>query len=244
MLPKLFDALVVHRDSDGGGGGSAAPAAPAPAASAAPPAPAAPATPPAPAAGPAAPAADGDRVKQLETELANARREAAGYRTAAKGQLGEFVKQLNELVGGKPDQPSDPSTILKQLQERDSEREKELRQLKVDNALGDVFTKHGVNPRLTKALLASEGALAAVDPREAGFSKSLSDAVEKLLKENPQIKATGNEAPRAPRSGPDLPPGGSGAPPQLGKADLANMTSKQISEAYEKGQLKGILGGQ
>lgn len=233
-MTRLFDSLHVQRDGDSGGGGVPAPVAPA--APAAPPAPAA-------AAGAApAPPQPSDRERQLEAELASARKEAAGYRTGNKGQLAEFAKALNAMIGGQGDQPADPASALKQVQDRLDKSDKELRQFKVDSALGEVYARHGVKPKLTRALLESEGVLSNADPSDGDFGKALNEAVKKLANENPELKLGGGTPPAAGRSGPDLPPGGPGSPPQLTRDELGNMTSAQVAEAYAKGQLNGMLG--
>lgn len=204
-----------------------------------------------PAGAPASPpAAAGDapdpsaRIKELESQLAETRREAAGYRTQNKGELAEFKKQLAALGGASdPAQPSDPASILAQIQKERADEKQEIRRLKVDLALNDVYGKLGVKPKLTRALLESEGVLSGLNPDDAEFSKALHSAVKKLADETPELKSSATPTPTAPRSSAPF-PGGNNAPAQLGLEDLKGMKPAEINAAREKGQLNQLLNRQ
>lgn len=226
-MSRLIDVPVVHYEGEtgaGSGGGAVAPA-PQPAAA-----------PPAPVAAPA-PAAQGqpdggDRIRQLEKELSDARQEAAGYRTGNKGQMKEF----REAMGLKADE--DLASFSKRLQNIESEN----RRLKLDGALADVYGKHGVDPKLARALLVADGLHAALNPDDVEFSKTINGHVKKLAEDFPAIRLAVTAMPNVPpRSGPDLPPGGAGAPPQLTKADIEGMKPEQVTKALRDGQLNNLL---
>lgn len=192
----------------------------------------------------AAPIADpSERIKQLESELGKARHEAAGYRTQNKGELAEFKKQLAALAGGTPDAPgaTDPASILAQIQKERAEEKSQIRSLKVDLALNDVYSKVGVIPKLARAVLESEGVLSGLNPDDAEFSKTLHAAVKKLADEVPQIKSGPPPSTTAPRSAAAF-PGGNNAATQLSREDLKGMKPDDINAAREKGQLNDLLG--
>jgi ribosomal protein L29 len=188
------------------------------------------------------PADPAERIKHLEAELAKTRTEAAGYRTQNKGELAEFKKQLAALAGGTPDAPgpSDPASILAQIQKERADEKQEIRRLKVDLALNDVYQKVGVKAKTTRSLLETEGLLSGLNPDDAEFPKSLHAAVKKLADEYPELKTAQATAPTAIRSSAPF-PGGNNAPPQLTREDLKGMSAEEINTAREKGQLNQVL---
>lgn len=183
------------------------------------------------------------RESQLEKELSDARREAAGYRTQNKGELAEFKRQLAALAGGTPDAPgpTDPASILAQIQKERADEKQEIRRLKIDVGLNDIYSKVGAKPKLTRALLESEGILSTLDPSDAEFGATLNKAVKKLVDDNPELKVGPVPNPTAIRSSAPF-PGGNNAPPQLTREDLKGMSDAEINTAREKGQLNQLLG--
>lgn len=239
MLPiSLRRPMPFFTDADAGAPGGGVPAAPpaAPAAPGVPPAPAAPAA-PAPAAPAGTPSA---REQQLEKDLEAARKEAAGYRTQNKGQLAEIRKALAPLLGLEPgtEPPADAAALLAQLQQRDTKREQQLRELQLSNALQSAGAKHGADMDLLVPHLRGSAALEKLDLNADTFAKDVSELVKGLLEKNPKLKAS--QAPA--RSSVD-PGGAPPAVPQLTRAQLKGMTPEQIMEARQKGQLAEIMAG-
>lgn len=206
--------------------------------------------PPDPGAGPPAPAATGvvtppvdlaAENQQLKAQLADTRREAAGYRTGNKGELAEFKKQMATALGLTPAEAPDVATLMAQWQEKEAKRDGEFRKLQIDSALGEIYPKHGVIPELARAVLESKGVLSALDPGDAEFSKNLNAAVKKLAEDYPQLKTTPLTPPPPPRSGVDF-SNGNGAAPQLTREEVARMTPEAVVEARQKGQLNQLMG--
>lgn len=203
--------------ADGGDGdGSASGAAgdpPAPAAPAA--ANAAPA--PAPAPGQGTDDNGGDltaTVKRLEKDLADARKEAAKERTAAKQQaadaaVADLTAKLGKALGlVKDDAPADPKALADAIAQKEAalaERESALRARDVELAVWARAEKHSAK---AGALLDSRSfvrAISDLDPSDKGFTTALDDAIKAAVKDNPAFGAVTV----APASGRDL-SGGTG----------------------------------
>lgn len=235
MLPLQ---VQIQRESNGAPGG--APPAPPPS----PPPPAA--TQPPAGGGGSAPVDWEARATKAEAELATTRREAAGYRTGNKGQLAEAAKAFAALAGvtlADDKTPPDMAALAAKLDERIQKQDAEMRTLKIDNALGEIFVKHGVKAKLARAVLESEGVLKALDPGDAEFSKTLSAAVKKLSEDYPELKVQATAPPPPTRSTIER-PAGNGTPPQLTQAEIAAMSPEAVVKARKAGQLDQLLGRQ
>jgi hypothetical protein len=228
MLFKLFHAAMPFFDgpNDGGSGGAGAPAVapPPPAPAAAPTA----ATPPPPVAVPAT-QANGAEQKMFSREyVQELREEAAGLRVKLREQ-GEAWKAVGP----------DPAAAAAALASATGT----IRQLKIDGALNNVFTKHGVVPDLTRAVLATVPDFGKLNPDDAEFTKALDAMVKATADKHPQLKAGQAPPPPAPpRSGLPLSGGGQANPSQLSREHLKAMTSEQIADAVKKGELDQVLG--
>jgi hypothetical protein len=195
-----------------------------------------------PAAEPAAPAVPPAPVATPETfdraYVEGLRKEAAGYRTrlaTSEKQRADILKAAGIETPGDTPAPDAVQTEFGKLRTQ-------IKDLKVSNALTDMFTKHGVKPVLAKAMLQSQGTLASLDPDDAEFSKTLSGAIKKMAEDYPEIKAV--QAPATPsRSGAEF--NGSGEKPsvQLTREQLKGMTPEQIMDAKSKGLLTNLMGG-
>jgi len=118
-----------------------------------------------------------------------------------------------------------------------------IRQLKVDGALNNVFTKHGVVPDLTRTVLASVPEFGKLNPDDAEFAKALDAMVKATADKYPQLKAGQAPPPPAPpRSGLPITGGGQPGPTQLSREHLKAMSPDQIAEAVKRGELNQVLG--
>ena len=113
--------------------------------------------------------------QRLRSERNSAREEG----TQKDSQLKAVLKAL-----GLEKDAADPDELQKALAERDNQ----LRSLKVENAFGRVAKTHNADEALTLAVLSHKGALAGLDPDDAGFEKTLSDLVKAEVDSNPKLK--------------------------------------------------------
>ncbi|MEU4947720.1 hypothetical protein [Streptomyces lavendulae] len=153
-------------------------------------------------------------VKRLEKDLADARKEAAKERTAAKQQaadtaVADLTAKLGRALGlVKDDAPADPKALADAIAQKEAaltEREAALRAKDVELA---VWARADKASAKAAALLDSRAfvkALADLDPSAKGFTTALDDAIKAAVKDNPSFAA----APAATASGGDL-SGGTG----------------------------------
>src|ERR1700694_4384901 len=108
------------------------------------------------------------KYKETNAELANVRREAAGYRTGNKGVLSEGAKALAGLAGVNPDSEDRPDvqSLVKLVQGQ-------VRELKVGKALAEAMHKHNARPALTRGYLHEAGVLQKLDPDADDFAEVL-----------------------------------------------------------------------
>lgn len=162
-------------------------------------------------------AAGGDlaaTVKRLEKDLADARREAAKERTAAKQQaadtaVADLTAKLGKALGlVKDDGPPDPKALAEAISQKDAAltaREADIRARDVELAVWSRADKAGAR---ASALLDSRSFLRDIgdlDPSDKGFTNALDAAIKTAVKDNPAFAA----AQAAAASGGDL-SGGTG----------------------------------
>lgn len=165
----------------------------------------------------------------LRAELERARKEAAKYRTernAERDKIGQMESQLagiQKALGIETEQ-ADPEALQAKLSERDSQ----LRDLKVGMELRDIAGKHQADLPLLEAVLRSKGKLNGLDPESQSFAQDLEGLVTEAINGNPKLKAsvqgTGS-------SGADF-TGGSGEGKVFSRDDIRNMDAA----TYEKNQ--------
>lgn len=153
-------------------------------------------------------------VKRLEKDLADARKEAAKERTAAKQQaadtaVADLTAKLGKALGlVKDDGPPDPKALAEAISQKDAaltEREAALRAKDVELAVWSRADKAGAR---AAALLDSRSFLRDIgdlDPSDKGFTAALDAAIKTAVKDNPAFSA----AQAAAASGGDL-SGGTG----------------------------------
>jgi hypothetical protein len=156
------------------------------------------------------------------------REEAAGLRIKNR-ELADAWKAVG----------SDPASVLARLDGQAGT----IRQYKIDGALTNVFTKHGVVPDLTRLALASIPEFGKLDPDNPETAKVLDALVKQIADKHPQLKAGQAPPPPAPpRSGLPLSGGGQPAPTQLSREHAKTMKSDEIADAVRRGEFDQVLG--
>lgn len=150
----------------------------------------------------------------------------------------EFQQSVLKALGITTDGKPDAETLHKTLAQRDAE----VRNLKVGNALADIFSEAGVKPKLTRSVLNGEGLLNDLNPDDKNFSDQLKEIVGKLVADNPELKISQPATPPLGGSGASTHSGNGNAPQQLTEADVKSMSEEEIVEAMDKGLLKNYLG--
>lgn len=131
--------------------------------------------------------------------------------------------------------------------------EGEIKSLKVDGALSEVISEAGANAKIVKALIRDE--ISALDPSAKEFRESLKTLVDKVVKDNPELKvkattATGSQPSGATKAGSDITHPNTQTPlanDQWSREQLAAARKsgdhEGIAKALKEGKLKAILGG-
>jgi hypothetical protein len=115
------------------------------------------------------------------------------------------------------------------------------RQLGMTIALSEGLARHGLDAKLTRALLTSEPErLADLDPAAPDIASRVDEALTLLAKEYPQLQAGARPAGPA-RNGLPMSGGGGSAPP-ITRAELQFMTPDQIAELQKAGKLRHLSG--
>ncbi|MFE9286707.1 hypothetical protein [Streptomyces olivaceus] len=229
-----------------------------------PPAPAAPATPPdpAPSAEPTvepkakAPKFEGDfdpaRFEKLvenlrgDVEAEKQKRQAAEKK--ATDDQADFMKKLAGIFGVTTDEakPPTPEELAQQLEEeqtRTKASDDRARQTQVELAVYKTAGKHGGDPDALLDSRSFANAIAKLDPTAADFDAKVGEAVKAAVDGNAKLAAKAPEPkkPETPAGGADM-GGAAGGKRQLGAADVARMTPKQITQAVQEGRLNAYLG--
>lgn len=179
-------------------------------------------------------------AEELVAEVLKLRKENMTYRTRSRDTL-KLVAQLTGEDVSNNAAPPDLATLTKRIEQVESDRKAEVRALKLDSALKDVYVKHGVHPDLTAGLLRGNRLLDDLDVDAADFGRTLDGKVKDLVTSYPQLKTTASPPPPGPNNGARF-PGGTNGTPQLSRADLQSMTPEEINAAREAGQLDALLG--
>lgn len=129
--------------------------------------------------------------EQLLRERNEARKDAYKYRTernADRERMGTLENQLSGIakaLGLESDTP-DPDELQKQLTQKDQE----LRTLRVESAFTKSAAKADADAELTLAVLDRQGALRDLDPSADDFQSQLDRLVKAAVEANPKLKAT------------------------------------------------------
>ncbi|MFI9598927.1 hypothetical protein ACIHCX_03430 [Streptomyces sp. NPDC052043] len=188
-------------------------------------------------------------VENIRGDVAaeKAKREAA----EKKGQEEQaaFMKRVAAAFGIETDEQKPPTLeeLAQQLEESRGETKAsrdEARQTAVELAVHRNAARLGADADALLDSRAFEKALGSLDPKAADFTSAMEGAVKQVLEANPKLKAKQPE----PKESAPTPAGGApmdGAPGskrQLGAADVARMTPKQITQAVQEGRLNAYLG--
>ncbi|MFI5281853.1 MAG: hypothetical protein ACHQ0J_01830 [Candidatus Dormibacterales bacterium] len=114
------------------------------------------------------------------------------------------------------------------------------RQLGLDRALTDGLNRHALDPKLARAMLATEPErMSELDGAAPDIESRVDEALTRLARDFPQL-TTGRPAGPV-RNG--LPLTGGGQAPPITRAELKYMTPEQIAELHRTGALRHLSGG-
>jgi hypothetical protein len=187
------------------------------------------------------------QLAHANSELEKTRKESAGYRVGAKGQLAVASRKISALLGEPvaddqepPDIDSlitklDPSKHATALKAKDGE----IRGLKLRATLAEKFHSLGMKPGITRAALIDQGHMeklsAAVDAPD--FDEQVSTVLEELAVDIPEVRGSGpiptrSSAPMRHTVNVDE---------QFGIEEVNAMTPEQVQEALSRGKLDKLL---
>ncbi|MEW1630832.1 hypothetical protein AB0387_26160 [Streptomyces sp. NPDC089173] len=189
-------------------------------------------------------------IESLRTEVDEQKQKRAEDKQRAADEQTAFMKKVAAAFGLETDEakPPTPEELAKQLDEARGETKEsraQARQTQVELAVYKTAGKHGGDP---DALLDSRSfakAISKLDPTAADFDEQVGKAVKTAVDSNNKLAAKVPE----PKEPEPTPAGGApmdgagGSKKQLGAADLARMTAKQIKQATDEGRLNSYLSG-
>ncbi|MFI1525506.1 hypothetical protein [Streptomyces griseus] len=188
-------------------------------------------------------------VENLRGDVAAERAKREALEQKAKDDQDTLMKRVAKAFGLETDEAKPPTLeeLAKQLDEARGETKEsraQARQTQVELAVYKTAGKHGGDP---DALLDSRNfanAISKLDPTAADFGEQVGKAVKTAVDSNKKLAAKAPE----PKEPEPTPAGGApmdgagGSKKQLGEADVARMTPKQINQAMAEGRLDRYLG--
>ena len=177
------------------------------------------------------------------------RKEAADYRTKRKeeaeraaqleAELTKYRDGLKNLFG-ESEAEKTPEDIIASLTAERDQAAQQLAQVRTDQALTAAATQAGADAELLTLVLKGKGALTDLDPTADDFAAQVAALVDAEVAANPKLRAT----PAVPQSSGSTPEDTtSPRTGQLTRADMANMTPREINEAVAAGRFRDVLGG-
>lgn len=177
------------------------------------------------------------------------RKEAADYRTKRKEEadranqletkMNAIIDGLKGLTGDK-DVEQTPEQVIEALTAERDQAAQQLAQMRTDQALTAAATQAGADAELLTLVLRGKGALTNLDPNGDDFTAQVAALVDAEVAANPKLRAT----PAVPQSSGSTPEDTtSPRTGQLTRADMANMTPREINEAVAAGRFRDVLGG-
>ncbi|WP_329616477.1 hypothetical protein OG244_28525 [Streptomyces brevispora] len=187
-------------------------------------------------------------VENLRSDVEAQKAKTAAAEQKAKDDQAAFMKKVAGAFGLETDEakPPTPEELAQQLDEARGETKEsraQARQTTVELAVYKTASKHGGDPDALLDSRSFANAIAKLDPADASFDEAVGKAVKAAVDGNSKLAA------KAPKQEPEPTPAG-GAPMdgagngkrQLGAADVARMTPKQITQAVQEGRLNAYLG--
>jgi hypothetical protein len=184
------------------------------------------------------------QLAHSNSELAAARKEAAGYRVGTRTRI---TQELSEMLGETVAQDAEPPSfddlkpkLLTRLTAA-KKHEDENRSLKLRAGLAEKFHDMGLKPGITRAALLDGGHMSrlesAVDASD--FDEQIETTLGELVESMPELKGSGGPMPT--RSSAQM------RPPQndsqiLSREELAGMDPEEVAAALRSGKLDSILG--
>jgi len=187
------------------------------------------------------------QLAHANSELEKVRKEAGGYRIAAKGQLAVAARRISGLLGTPIADDQDPPDINGLIDQLDpskhaaaiKQKDTEIRSLKLRATLSENFHRLGMKPGLARAALLDAGRMeklsAAVDADD--FDERVETTLEELAENMPEVRGSGSAPIRT--SAPFRPPQND---TMLTQEELAALSPEQVTEALRSGKLDRILG--
>lgn len=157
------------------------------------------------------------------------RDEAAGSRVKAR-EANAALAAVGDALGLAPEHVADPARVRHVATS-----------LRTTAAVEEAMARHGVDRKLTRALLDAERSLAPLaDVAPAEYGTHLDEIIANLVRDNPALRAV--QVPGAARSG--LPIAGPGnTRPTITREDLKHLPKERVAELHKAGLLDHILAG-
>ncbi|EGE40782.1 hypothetical protein GTY83_07020 [Streptomyces sp. SID4928] len=188
-------------------------------------------------------------VENLRGDVAAERAKREALEQKAKDDQDALMKRVATAFGLETDEakPPTPEELAKQLDEARGETKEsraQARQTQVELAVYKTAGKHGGDPDALLDSRSFANAISKLDPTAADFDEQVGKAVKTAVDSNKKLAAKAPE----PKEPEPTPAGGApmdgagGSKKQLGEADVARMTPKQINQAMTEGRLDRYLG--
>ena len=185
---------------------------------------------------------DRDYVEKLRKEAADyrtKRKEEAERAAQLEAELTKYRDGLKNLFG-EGEAEKTPEDIIASLTAERDQAAQQLAQMRTDQALTAAATQAGADAELLTLVLKGKGALTDLDPTADDFAAQVAALVDAEVAANPKLRAT----PAVPQSSGSTPEDTtSPRTGQLTRADMANMTPREINEAVAAGRFRDVLGG-
>lgn len=193
-----------------------------------------------------------------QKEIRGLRQENAKHRNKAKTAAEEATQReqqhaeeaRNALVQdiakalGLAEDEQDPQQLLEAANEKTAEQQKRIDELvgqinehKRAAAVSDAIGARQVNSKLMRALLAQDNAYAQIDVNSDNFADQVSEVVDRVLAENPEIVQVARG-----QSSVDTSNTNNGQKP-ITRDDLKTMSPEDINQAARDGRLDHLLKG-
>lgn len=188
-------------------------------------------------------------VENLRGDVAAEKAKREALEQKAKDDQDALMKRVATAFGLETDEakPPTPEQLAQQLEEaqtRTKASDDRARQTQVELAVYKTAGQHGGDPDALLDSRAFANAISKLDPADTGFDEAVGKAVKAAVDGNSKLAAKAPE-PQKPETTPAAGAPMDGAPGgkrQLGAADVARMTPKQITQAVREGRLNAYLG--